>query len=122
VARFVRLAVGRYRFERGIAGQAIELKQVVQEFTNLIWEREQSLQQPVEVAVLRLMRGAVAAELEYRRNIRDLNLLLAEVEGPEEKVSPAVSTPTTVRTGLIDEGAAGRQPDGGAGEAVSPAS
>lgn len=118
VARFVRLAVGR---GGSGAGQTIELKQVAQELTDLIWQREQSHQQPVGAAVLRFVQGAVAAELEYRRNMRNLNLLLAEFESPEETVSPVIHAPTMVRTRLIDEGAAGRQPDGKAGEAVSPA-
>ena len=120
MARFVRLAV-RGRSERKVAG-AIELKQLVQELTDLIWERGQSLQRPVEAAVLRFVQGAVAAELEYRRNLRDLYVILAENESPEETMSPAIGTPTMVSTGLIDEGAAGRQPDGETGEAVSPAS
>ena len=120
VARFVRLAV-RGRSERKVAG-AIELKQLVQELTDLIWERGQSLQRPVEAAVLRFVQGAVAAELEYRRNLRDLYVILAQDESPEETMSPAIGTPTMVSTGLIDEGAAGRQPDGETGEAVSPAS
>lgn len=121
MARFVRLAIGRAGSEMGGAGQAIELKQVAQELSDLIWQREQSHQQPVGTAVLRLVQGAVAAELEYRRNMRNLNLLLAEVESPEETVPPVIRTPAMVRTGLIDEGEGGRQPDGKAGEAVSPA-
>lgn len=114
------MAIGRAGSEMGGAGQAIELKQVAQELTDLIWQREQSHQQPVGTAVLRLVQGAVVAELEYRRNMRNLILLLAEVESPEETVTPVIRTPAMVRTGLIDKGEGGRQPDGEAGEAVSP--
>ena len=120
MARFVRLAVGKGRSDGRVAGQGIELKQVVKELTELIWVRGLSLQRPVESGVLRFVRGAVAAELEYRRNIRDLYLLLAEAGSPEETVSPGISTPAMVRTEPIDEGAAGRQPEGEVGEAVGP--
>ena len=115
------MAVGRGRSDGRVAGQGIELKQVVKELTELIWVRGLSLQRPVEAAVLRFVQGAVAAELEYRRNIRDLYLLLAEAESPEETMSPAINTPALVRTEPIDEGAARRHPDGVVGEAVSPA-
>jgi hypothetical protein len=66
----------------------MELRQVVQELADLIWEREQRFQRSVEATVLRFVQGAVTVELEYRRHMRDLDLLLAEVETPEETTSP----------------------------------
>ncbi|HEX4836229.1 MAG TPA: hypothetical protein VFW01_07835 [bacterium] len=66
----------------------MELRQVVQELADLIWEREQRFQRSVEATVLRFVQGAVTVELEYRRHMRDLDLLLAELETPEETISP----------------------------------
>ena len=91
MARFVKLAVGRGRSEGGVVEETIELKQVVQALADLIWAREERLQRPVEAAVLRYVQGAVAIELEYRRNMRDLNLLLAEVATPEEETASSRS-------------------------------
>lgn len=65
----------------------MELRQVVQELADLIWEREQRFQRSVEATVLRFVQGAVTVELEYRRHMRDLDLLLAELETPEETIS-----------------------------------
>jgi hypothetical protein len=62
----------------------MELKRVVQELTDLIWVREQRLARSIEATVLRFVQGAVTVELEYRRHMRDLDLLLAELESPEE--------------------------------------
>ncbi len=62
----------------------MELKRVVQELTDLIWVREQRFQQSIEATVLRFVQGAVTVELEYRRHMRDLDLLLAELETAEE--------------------------------------
>ncbi len=66
----------------------MELKQVVQALTDYVWAQEGRLGRPVEAEVLRYVQGAVAVELEYRRNMRDLNLLLTELEMPEEAPSP----------------------------------
>ncbi len=66
----------------------MELRQVVQELADLIWEREQRFHRSVEATVLRFVQGAVTVELEYRRHMRDLDLLLAELETPEETISP----------------------------------
>ena len=62
----------------------MELKRVVQELTDLIWVREQRFQRSIEATVLRFVQGAVTVELEYRRHMRDLDLMLAELETPEE--------------------------------------
>ena len=62
----------------------MELKRVVQELTDLIWVREQRVQRSIEATVLRFVQGAVTVELEYRRHMRDLDTLLAELEAPEE--------------------------------------
>lgn len=62
----------------------MELKRVVQELTDLIWVREQRFQRSIEATVLRFVQGAVTVELEYRRHMRDLDLLLAELEAAEE--------------------------------------
>lgn len=68
--------------------EVMELKQIVQGLTDLIWTREQRLQRSIEGTVLRFVQEAVAVELEYRRKMRDLNLLLAELEMAEETTSP----------------------------------
>lgn len=66
----------------------MELRQIVQALTDLIWMREQHLQRSIEAPVLRFVQGAVTVELEYRRNMRDLNVLLAELEMSAEAASP----------------------------------
>jgi hypothetical protein len=67
--------------------ESIELRQIVQALTDLIWMREQRLQRSIEATVLRFVQGAVTVELEYRRNMRDLNVLLAELEIQAENAS-----------------------------------
>ncbi len=62
----------------------MELKRVVQELTDLIWVREQRVQRSIEATVLQFVQGAVTVELEYRRHMRDLDRMLAELETPEE--------------------------------------
>lgn len=71
----------------GVRVEGMELRQIVQALTDLIWMREQRLERSIEATVLRFVQGAVTVELEYRRNMRDLTGLLADLEMPGETAS-----------------------------------
>jgi len=58
----------------------MELRQFVANLANMIWERERKTQQQIDAVVLGYVHGAVAAELEYRRRMHDLNRRLAEID------------------------------------------
>jgi hypothetical protein len=51
----------------------MELKQFVTTLANTIWEREQRTHRAVDSAMLGYVQDAVAAELEYRRRMRELD-------------------------------------------------
>jgi hypothetical protein len=56
------------------------VKDLVQELADLIWRREVEGRPPMESAILGYLQDAVAAELEYRRRMRELDGRLAELE------------------------------------------
>ncbi|HEV2356007.1 MAG TPA: hypothetical protein VGZ23_00070 [bacterium] len=58
----------------------MELKELVRQLTELIWQAEQRTDHAVEDTVLTYLRDAVLAELEYKRRMRDLDRKLAELE------------------------------------------
>lgn len=58
----------------------MDLKESVQKLADLIWEREQRAQRPVDTAILSYVQDAVLAELEYRRRMRELDRRIAEIE------------------------------------------
>ncbi len=62
----------------------MSLREVVHKLVDLILEREQQAQQGAEAAILSYIQDAVAAEVEYRRKMRDLDRRLAELEGAVE--------------------------------------
>jgi hypothetical protein len=51
----------------------MELKQFVTTLANAIWEREQRTHRSVDTAMLGYVQDAVAAQLEYRRRMRELD-------------------------------------------------
>jgi hypothetical protein len=65
----------------GGRGSGMDLRELVHALTDLIWSREQNGQPSVETAVLSYVQDAVAAEVEYRRRMRDLDRRLVELEG-----------------------------------------
>ncbi|HEX9246211.1 MAG TPA: hypothetical protein VGA35_08615 [bacterium] len=58
----------------------MELRQFVASLASMIWERERKTQQQVDALVLGYVHGAVAAELDYRRRMHELNRRLAEID------------------------------------------
>lgn len=56
------------------------VKDLVQELADLIWRREIEGRPSMESAILGYLQDAVAAELEYRRRMRELDGRLAELE------------------------------------------
>lgn len=60
----------------------MQLKDMVHQMADSIWEQEQRTKQRTEDAVLTYIRDAVSAELEYRRRVTDLDRRLVELETP----------------------------------------
>ncbi|HKV44864.1 MAG TPA: hypothetical protein VJT32_09350 [bacterium] len=58
----------------------MELRQFVSSLADMILERERQVQRPVDNVMLSYVQGAVAAQLEYRRRLRDLERRRAEFE------------------------------------------
>ena len=57
----------------------MELKQFVTALVVMIWEREQQTQRSIDTATLGYVQDAVAAELEYRRRMRELDRRIADL-------------------------------------------
>ncbi len=64
----------------------MELGELVHKLADLIWEREERMQRPIDATILSYVTDAATAELEYRRRMRDLDRRLAELEHAEETV------------------------------------
>ncbi len=62
----------------------MELGELVHKLADLIWEREERMQRPIDATILSYVTDAATAELEYRRRMRDLDRRLAELEHAEE--------------------------------------
>ncbi len=60
----------------------MELKQFVTTLVDMIWEREQRSQRSIDTATLGYVQDAVAAELEYRRRMRELDRRIADLAEP----------------------------------------
>ncbi len=60
----------------------MELKQFVTTLVEMIWEREQQARRSVDAAMLGYVQDAVAAQLEYRRRMRDLDRRIADIGAP----------------------------------------
>lgn len=65
------------------------VKDLVQELADLIWRRESEGHPPMESAILGYLQDAVAAELEYRRRMYELDRRLAELESGREAGIPS---------------------------------
>lgn len=59
----------------------MHLKDLVRDLADVIWEREQHTQRPVEDSVLTYVHDAVVTELDYRRRLLELDRRLNELEG-----------------------------------------
>ncbi len=60
----------------------MELKQFVTTLVDMIWEREQQTQRSIDTTTLGYVQDAVAAELEYRRRMRELDRRIADLAEP----------------------------------------
>jgi hypothetical protein len=58
----------------------MELKQFATALADAIWEWEQRTHRSVDAAMLGYVQDAVAAELEYRRRMRELDRRIAALE------------------------------------------
>ena len=67
----------------------MQLKELVHHLTDLIWQAEQHTEHPVDDAILTYVRDAVAAEIEYRRRMRELDRRLIELETVHAVATPA---------------------------------
>jgi hypothetical protein len=65
----------------------MELKQFVRTLADMIWEREQRTHRPADTAMLEYIQDAVAAELEYRRRMGELDRRVADLAEPVGAVS-----------------------------------
>ncbi|HKX19884.1 MAG TPA: hypothetical protein VJT33_17920 [bacterium] len=71
----------------------MQLKEMVHQMADSIWEHEQRTKQRTEDAVLTYVRDAVSAELEYRRRVTDLDRRLVELESPARGLGAPERTP-----------------------------
>jgi hypothetical protein len=62
----------------------MELKQFVATLANAIWEREQQTHRSVDSTMLGYVQDAVAAELEYRRRMCELDRRISFLDEPGE--------------------------------------
>lgn len=72
------------RARRIVRGNGMQLKETVHHLTDMIWELEQRSKHPMEDAILTYVRDAVAAEIEYRRRLHELDRRLAELKNVQE--------------------------------------
>lgn len=73
--------------------RTMQLKEMVHQMADSIWEHEQRTKQRTEDAVLTYVRDAVSAELEYRRRVTDLDRRLVELESPARGLGAPERTP-----------------------------
>lgn len=57
----------------------MELTQLVTTLVDMIWEREQRTHRSIDAAVLGYVQDAVAAELTYRRSMRELERRIGDL-------------------------------------------
>jgi hypothetical protein len=62
----------------------MELKQFATTLANAIWEREQRSHRSVDSAMLGYVQDAVAAQLEYRRRMQELDRRIVFLDEPGE--------------------------------------
>lgn len=60
-------------------GGRMELRQLVTTLADMIWDRERRLHRPNDAAILGYVQDAVAAELAYRRNMRELDRRIVDL-------------------------------------------
>jgi hypothetical protein len=58
----------------------MQLKEIVHNLTDLIWQTEQHNDHPLDESILSYVRDAVAVEVDYRRRLRELDRRLIELE------------------------------------------
>jgi hypothetical protein len=58
----------------------MQLKEIVHNLTDLIWQAEQHTDHPLDEAILSFVRDSVAVEVDYRRRMRELDRRLIELE------------------------------------------
>jgi hypothetical protein len=62
----------------------MQLRDMVQELSNLVWEMERQTKQPMEDVIVTYVRDAVSTEMEYRRRMADLDRRMAELENLQQ--------------------------------------
>ena len=67
----------------------MQLKEIVHNLTDLIWQAEQQTDHPLDDAILSYVRDAVAVEVDYRRRMRELDRRLIELETVHAMATPA---------------------------------
>jgi hypothetical protein len=67
----------------------MQLKEIVHNLTDLIWQAEQQTDHPLDDAILSYVRDAVAVEVDYRRRMRELDRRLIELETVHAVATPA---------------------------------
>ena len=67
----------------------MQLKEIVHNLTDLIWQAEQQTERPLDDAILTYVRDAVAVEVDYRRRMRELDHRLIELETVHAVAAPA---------------------------------
>ena len=60
----------------------MELRQFVTTLVEMIWEREQRTRRSADAMVLGYVQDAVAAQLEYRRRMQDLDRRIVDFVAP----------------------------------------
>jgi len=67
----------------------MQLKEIVHNLTDLIWQAEQQTERPLDDSILSYVRDAVAVEVDYRRRMRELDRRLIEIETVHAVAGPA---------------------------------
>lgn len=67
----------------------MQLKEIVHNLTDLIWQAEQQTDHPLDDAILSYVRDAVAVEVDYRRRMRELDRRLIDLETVHAVATPA---------------------------------
>lgn len=69
--------------------RGMQLKEIVHNLTDLIWQAEQQTDHPLDDAILSYVRDAVAVEVDYRRRMRELDRRLIDLETVHAVATPA---------------------------------
>jgi hypothetical protein len=67
----------------------MNLRELVRDLAELIWQMDQQTQRTTEDAVLAYVRDAVTTEVEYRRRMQELDRKLADLERIPEAAATA---------------------------------